>query len=520
MAALGCLLSSVALAWMAVLPSAASAGPARYVYEVCDSALPGGGTPGVKFAVNPGVAFSGTNTCAQPGGSLGITETGHVSSTYSYWNVPIDVTPGGKIESVTFSAQSCGAGPGNKVFVYEQGWPANCAGESQRIFHVNSEFYFGIWTIFLGCDGNYAPGCEAGPTVSAHYMAATEIDPVAPELAAPQGSLLAGGIVRGHQTLAAKATDVGGGLSKISVSVNGLPASQPDVSNCNLVQVKNPSVVGVVAATVTPCPSSLEPSWKLDTAAYPFHDGANTVEVCASDYASTGEPNTTCSPPQIVQVDNSCTESAVVGGQVLSAQFAESHDESVTVPFNRAAEVTGELSDNAGDAISGATICVQMQTMDSSGGLAPVGTTTTDASGHFSYAVPPGPNRKVLLGYRHDTFQVARSVSYYAHAKPTLRITPGKVRSGGRIRLSGTVPGPQAAGRVVVLQASALHSKRWFTFHRATTNDQGVFHSRYRFDATTRTTTYRIRAVVPKQSGYPWEVGHSMPALVEVRVGR
>ncbi len=514
-----CLLTWIVCgACAALIPSTANAAPSRYIYEVCDSALPGGGTPEAHFSANPGAALSPSNSCAQPGGSLSITETGHLAATYGYWEVPIARPPGGTVEALTISGQSC-AGAGNKIFVYEQGWPGNCGGETQRIFHISGFFLGGPW-IFLGCDGNYAAGCEAGAFVYAHYFAATEVDPVSPTLSPPTGSLLGGGVIRGHQSLSVDASDEGGGLSKVWASVDGLPAVQPYVPNCNLVQVKNPSVVGTVAVTVTPCPASLKASWAMDTAAYPFHDGANTVQVCAADFASLNEPNTTCSAAQTVNIDNSCTESSVGGGEVLSTHFDRSHDDEITVPFNHPANVSGELANNAGDAISGATICVQMQTVGSQSGLVPVGTATTDAQGHFTYTVPPGPNRRILVGYRHDTFQVARSVRYYAHAKPSLRITPSEVRSGGRVRIAGSVPGPGAAGRVVVLQASALHSSRWFTFHRATANHRGVFHSRYRFDATTQTTTYRIRAVIPRQGGYPWEVGHSRPALVEVRAGR
>lgn len=522
--ALGCLLACAALATSVAWPNSAGATPARYIYEACDSALPGGGVPaGTKFVVNPGVAMVGSNSCASPGGSLSISETGPTSSTYSYWTVPMDADPGGYVESLTISGAACGLGPGNdRVFIYEPGWPT-CV-ESQRIFHVNTgpTPYFagaGFW-IFMNCDGNYGPGCGAGPSVAGHYFAATEVDPNPPAISRLTGTLLAGGVIRGHQELGAEASDEGGGLSKVAILINGLPAGQPDVSNCNLTQTKNGSVVGTVAASPTPCPANLKPSWTLDTSTYPFKNGANSVQVCASDFATIGDPNTACTAPQTVDVDNSCTESAVVGGEILSAQFAGSHREAITVPYDHAARVTGELADNAGDAISGATICVQTQTLGSRRGLVPVATTTTDAHGHFTYKVPPGPNRRVLLGYRHDTFQVARSVRYYAHARPTLRITPSLLSSGGRVRISGKVPGPRAAGRVVVLQASALHSPRWYTFHRATANHHGVFHSRYSFDATTQTTVYRIRAVVPRQHDYPWEVGHSKPVLVEVRVGR
>lgn len=516
------LLATTALTSIGAHPAAAGAEPSKFVYELCDSALPGGSSPAAQFHVNPGVPLTPFDTCAQPGGAIGIAETGAAASTLAYWNIDVPSTPGGFVESITLSATASALGPGNDhTFAYEQGWPANNAGESQRIFHVSSAPGIPIlgagFNIFMNCNGNYGPGCGAGPTVAVHYIAATEVDLGPPTLAGPQGALLASGVLRGHQELSAEAGDRGGGLSKVETSVNGLPAGPPSVANCNLAQVKNRSYEGTVAVSVTPCPAKLKGSWVFDTAAYPFHDGANAVQVCATDYSSLTEPNRTCSTPATVTVDNSCTESPVAGGEVISAQFAATHKETITVPYEHTAKVTGELADNAGDTISGATICVQMQTQGSRQGLRPVATATTDAHGHFTYKVPPGPNRKVLIGYRHDTFQVARSIRYYAHAKPTIHLSPGRVEHNGEIRIRGRVPGQRAGGRVVVLQASALHSTRWFTFHRATTNREGVFHSRYRFDATTRTTTYRIRAVVPRQHGYPWEVGHSTPALVLVK---
>ena len=515
------LLLTVTLMGAGALPAPAGAAPSKFVYELCDSALPGGNSPSTSFVVNPGVPLTPFNSCAQPGGAIGITETGPTAATFAFWNISVPPTPGGFVESVTLSAAAAGLGPGNDhTFAYKQGWPANNA-ESQRIFHVASapgSLSSGAgFVILMNCDGNYGPGCGAGPTVSAHYIAATEVDLKPPTLAAPQGSLLAGGVLHGHQELSAEATDQGGGLSKVEVSVNGLPAGQPSVANCNLAQVDNRSYEGTAAVSVTPCPAKLKGSWVLDTAAYPFHDGANTVEVCATDFSTLTEPNKSCSSPATVTVNNSCTESPVIGGEVISAQFAGTHSEQITVPYDHAAKVTGELADSAGDAIAGATICVQMQTQGSSQGLHPAATATTDAYGRFTYTVPPGPNRKVLLGYRHDTFQVARAIRYYARARPTIHLSPGRVKKGGEIRISGRVPGQGGGGRVVVLQASALHSARWFTFHHATTNPDGIFHSRYRFDATTRPTTYRIRAVVPRQRGYPWEVGHSTPALVTVR---
>lgn len=285
---------------------------------------------------------------------------------------------------------------------------------------------------------------------------------------------------------------------------------------CALAAIENPSYKGLAAYSPTPCPAALAGAWDPDTAEYPFHEGANTVQVCASDLATAGAPNTTCSPPQTIEVNDSCTESPVAGGQNLNADFQGSNAEAVTVPYERPGEVSGALTSNAGDPIAGATICVQAEVQESGSGPQPVATATTDAAGNFSYEVPPGPNRRLLVGYRHDSFQVAKTLDFHAHAKPTIRLSRGRVHGGHRIRITGSLPGPDAAGRVVVLQAASLHGRRWLTFRRATTGPKGGFRSGYRFGATGGTITYRMRAVVPRQAGYPWDAGHSTPKRVKV----
>jgi len=244
------------------------------------------------------------------------------------------------------------------------------------------------------------------------------------------------------------------------------------------------------------------------------------VQVCATDFATLGSPNTTCSPAQTVTVDNSCTESPVPGGSQIAAGFAQSDTEAVTVGFGEAAEVTGSLHDAAGDPVPGATICVKSQTLETGEPQAPVAAVKTDAEGRFAYAVPAGPDREVMLGYRHDSFQIARQVRYFAHTAPSLMVDPPKLRNGGHIHLWGELPAPAAAGRVVVLQANVKGSRRWITFRRATTDDQGHFKSGYRFRSTTRRTIYRFRAIVPRQDHYPYVEGHSRPVHVVVRPHR
>jgi hypothetical protein len=483
----------------------------RFVYESCDSALPAGAVPAAEHTYS--ATFAPFQNCASPGGWIGLAQTGS-DSTFGALYVSIPATPGGFVETETITSVQSGLElPSSHI--NENGFPGP-EPEETRIFPLRSEPSLFGWNggsleIYAHC-----LSCGAGPVIGAHYIAATEVDPHSPTIGPLTGTTLSGVVLRGHQTLAAEASDVGGGLSSFAVLANGLPAAPAVSGPCAVAQVSNRSTYGTVAYSPTPCPPKLVGAWTLDTTAYPFHDGANQVSVCATDFATLGTPDTTCSPPQTVSVDNSCAESSVAGGQEISAQFAKSDAETITVGYGTEAEVSGTLHDAAGDPIPGATICVKSQTLGVEPTAQPVGTAKTDAEGRFKYAVAAGPDRELLVGYRHDSFQVAHSVRYYAHAAPSLVANPPKLKNGRRVKLWGRLPEPSAASRVVILQANVVGSKRWITFRRATTDAHGYFSSGYRFHSTTHKTEYRFRAVVPRQDHYPYVEGHSKPVRVEV----
>lgn len=436
-------------------------------------------------------------------------------------SVSVPETPGGFVETETISAEAGAFGRGNnRTFVYEQAWPQNNAGEQTRTFFIRRERSLyangGSFTLRMNCNRDLGP-CEAGPIIGAHYIATTQVDPNPPTLSGIHGSLLGVGTLRGSQGLEAEGHDEGGGLTNLSVSVNGKQAGSPKALACNTTRVSNSSIKGIVAVAITPCPTSAKGEWTINTENPPFHIGANSVQVCASDFATIGEPNTTCSAAQTVNVDNSCANSAVAGGELLSAQFTKSNKETLTVGFGREAEVIGTLRTNSGGPVGGATLCVKMQTLGVDARASAVGTVTTDDNGKYSYKVPAGPNRDIVIGYRHGASQIARGVRYYAHAGPSLRVDDPRVDNGDRVRFWGHLPGPGNGGRVVVLQAGTAGSNRWITFRKATAKADGVFRASYHFTQTTHKTKYRFRAVVPRQAGYPWVAGQSKPVKVLVK---
>jgi hypothetical protein len=510
-------LIAFAASWIGPVASAgASEGPARYLFEVCDPSLPGGNTPGVFFEGDTRYAIP-NNTCSQQvSGSLGIAAPGGLSKDTgdeNRWIVPIAAPAGGSVEALTISAGTCGAsGTINRNYVFQVGWPGNCVGELQRTFRLAEGTSRVDVPVALECPSV----CQSSVSIYARYIVAKEVDPIAPQVQDIHGPLLGGGVARGHQVLEATASDQGGGISALKVLVNGQSVGLPSSPACGTGQVTNPSITGIVATSPSPCPATYTGKWNLDTATPPFKQGVNMIQVCASDFATLSAPNTGCSAQQPVDIDNSCAESPVAGGNSLTASFAGSDKGKITVPFNHSAKVRGALTDASGHAISGATICVQAQTVGVKRPLVPVTTATTDAHGHFTYKVPAGPSRRIGLGYRRDSFQIDQQLRFQARARPTIHLSKDQVATGGGITITGRVPGPNAAGCGLIFEAAALHSNEWFEFEKATTNKRGVYHLFYVFDETKRTTVYKLRAVTQQQGGYPWQSGHSTPAFVKV----
>jgi hypothetical protein len=283
------------------------------------------------------------------------------------------------------------------------------------------------------------------------------------------------------------------------------------------VEVQNSSYKGLAATSPTPCPPSLSGSWEVDTSKAPFQNGPNTIQVCASDFATTGSPNVSCSNPQTVEVNNACTESPVAGGADLSAGFAGDGSDDLTVKYGGTTEVEGGLTDQAGDPISGATICLESRPAASTTVARTVGTTTTDSQGNFSMEVKPGANRQLLVGYRHGSFQVAKQLTLETRARPTLILGSHKIAGGHKLEITGDLPKPNPGGHVLVLQGSSEHGHDWLTFKKVITGEKGRFRTTYTFSKPREPTTFRVRVQAPAQTGYEYDSGTSKAARIRVR---
>jgi hypothetical protein len=345
----------------------------------------------------------------------------------------------------------------------------------------------------LGCYGTAGGDCGRTGSAHAHVRSLwfTFRDSVNPVLSL-SGSIFEPGPKRGVHDLAASASDVGGGVWRWRVAVNGSPAGSREQS-CDIVP-------GSAARRFVPCPLSAAQSFALDTSAAPFVPGANDVRVCVSDV---GWPANEVCHSRNIHVESPCESSGTGPASELSAGFGQGRA-AARAASNRRVKVSGRLR-GAGP---GARICVLATPSRTGAAEYPEGEVRPDAGGRFTYLVPRGPSRALRFVHRHDRSLAERELRLGVHARPRLKAGPrSRLRNGQTVRFRGKLPGPHAEGRVVVLQARV--GNRWQAFKSARTAAEGRFRARYRFRETSGRRLYMFRAIVRAQAGYPYLGGSS-----------
>jgi hypothetical protein len=200
------------------------------------------------------------------------------------------------------------------------------------------------------------------------------------------------------------------------------------------------------------------------------------------------------------------TSGAEIGGSLRSQ---------ASVLSTHAPVIRGSLLGPNGNPVVGATVCVYETVALDDASAQLVTTATTQGNGRFVTRLDPGPSRDVLLVYRYNTKTLERAVKLDSTVVPTLKLAETSLRNGESAHFRGRLPGPNAASRLVALQARA--GRKWRTFKQLRTDDGGAFKGLYRFTQTTERARYVFRALVKRQGGYPYEPGSSRKRKLIVR---
>jgi hypothetical protein len=191
-------------------------------------------------------------------------------------------------------------------------------------------------------------------------------------------------------------------------------------------------------------------------------------------------------------------------------------DSNVIAQAGRLVRLDGFLATASGQPIDGATI--EALEKRSRGTLVPVGFATTGTDGKFDFKLKAARNREMLFRYGGSAQIGAATTDFTMLVPAATSIRPDRRRllNGQQVLFGGQVltrPLP-TQGKLVEMQA--YFRGRWRTFSTVRAGANGHWRFPYRFGGTVGRVTYRFRARLPAEGGYPFISGNSR--IVEVVV--
>lgn len=186
--------------------------------------------------------------------------------------------------------------------------------------------------------------------------------------------------------------------------------------------------------------------------------------------------------------------------------------------FATSPTVSGQLRDERGVPIAGATLAVLARPRQAGAGFFGVATVTTAPDGTFRYRFGPGPSRTLKVAYTAfpgDAKPAAQlRLRTRVRATLTAHARPRRTRAGRRVRVSGRLLQLPRPGIQVTVQARDRGV--WRSIGQARTHGDGTFTWPYRFKRTAAGRTFALRALVDSPI-YPFARGHSPSVRVRVR---
>ena len=128
------------------------------------------------------------------------------------------------------------------------------------------------------------------------------------------------------------------------------------------------------------------------------------------------------------------------------------------------------------------------------------------------------PSRTIRIRYAGapQIRGVTRLVTLNVRSKTTIRPNRRYAVNGESVRFRGRIKTGRIPGQGKLVEMQVWVRGKWRTFATTRANRRGGWSYAYRFDGTRGRQTYRFRARVPLEDGYPFATGRS--GVVHVRV--
>ncbi len=139
-------------------------------------------------------------------------------------------------------------------------------------------------------------------------------------------------------------------------------------------------------------------------------------------------------------------------------------------------------------------------------------------SGSYKVRIPAGPTRTLRLEAHAPGATALACTTARVRTKAGVRLKATKrVRPRGRVRFRGRLLGKPIPARGKLVELQAFDGGRWRVFASPRTGSKGKFKTSYKLRRTFGPRTFRFRARVRRETGYPYELGYSKAVRVQVR---
>ena len=337
-----------------------------------------------------------------------------------------------------------------------------------------------------------------------------------PQVTVVGGSLTAGTELEGTQTLAITGTDTGSGIYKAILEVDGKEAQNTTVDNngghCdNVGQTTDgrPAFLYVV-----PCELQVNDQYvSINLADIP--DGPHRLTVLVTDAAGNA---TTVLNREVIVGRGACN--GTCGDQAKLTASDAKLLKPITRRYARSGlRLSGALREPTGSPVAGARLELRQQASYTGAPVRAIATTTTNAAGEWTFVVPRGPSRVLLVAWRSHALDAGYAAQLEYHERVFADIglkAPRRVRVGVPFDFRGELAGGYIPPERSTIQIEIFFSGRWRTIETLRTNSRGRFAYGYTF-STGAGSSYLFRAVIQYSRAYPFLAARSRPVRVRVR---
>jgi hypothetical protein len=375
----------------------------------------------------------------------------------------------------------------------------------------------GCW----GGGGGSAEHCEGGTTGPIGYagIASATItleDNSPPKVTVVGGTLTTRTELEGEQNLAITGTDTGSGIYQASLEVDGKETQSTTVDDNNGHCENVGQTTDGRPAFLYPVPCALEVNDQyvfFNMAGIP--DGPHRLTVLLTDAA--GNATTVLNREAIVgrgACNGTCGDRAKLA--VSDAKLLKP----ITRRYARSGlRLSGALREPTGSPVAGARLELLQQASYTGAPMRAIATTATDAAGGWTFVVPRGPSRVLLVAWRSHALDAGYAAQLEYHESVFADIglkAPRRVRAGVPFDFRGGLVGGYIPPERSTVEMEIFFLGRWRTIETLRTSSRGRFAYRYTF-STGAGSSYRFRASIQYTRAYPFLASASRSVRVRVR---